>query len=388
MRASDAGARSRPIGSGAVASGHMGRDGPKASPFIPCADASCADRRVRAFVYRPPVPAMDPSPMISIGTTPSDAMIGAVELAPILDDDGVVVDHLVTWSTGMAATLMFGDLGAARGRRVGELDQRRSDFFRQLLDRLQGHATMGLDLRMLERLMRVLLTALPDGGVSIVFARIDAPVASAGDSDNDATRQAERIRTMLGVLTDGVAMYEPIRDPAGSIVDFVCLEMSDADPVLPADEQIGRRLLELYPEAADNGTFAGYRGAMDSGEPWVPEPVRYQRSDQHYVYRLRAVAAGDQLVISWRDTLVEGDPLDAVPSGEPLTPRQVEILQAISDGRSTADIAADAFLSPFTVRNEVRRILAKLGVRTRAEAVAVGISQRLITTRTSDRDPG
>jgi two-component system response regulator DesR len=53
----------------------------------------------------------------------------------------------------------------------------------------------------------------------------------------------------------------------------------------------------------------------------------------------------------------------------PLSNREREILDACAEGLSTAELAAQFWLSEGTVRNRVSEILGKLGVRTRAEAV-------------------
>lgn len=53
-----------------------------------------------------------------------------------------------------------------------------------------------------------------------------------------------------------------------------------------------------------------------------------------------------------------------------LTAREVDVLSLLAEGRSNADIAAVLFVSPKTARNHVSSILGKLGVTTRAEAVA------------------
>lgn len=53
-----------------------------------------------------------------------------------------------------------------------------------------------------------------------------------------------------------------------------------------------------------------------------------------------------------------------------LTAREVDVLSLLAKGRSNADIAAALFVSPKTARNHVSSILGKLGVTTRAEAVA------------------
>src|SRR6476469_2936650 len=69
--------------------------------------------------------------------------------------------------------------------------------------------------------------------------------------------------------------------------------------------------------------------------------------------------------------LLEGHPHDS-PTAPPrqLTPRQVEVLRLLEQGRSTKQIAATLHLSPETVRNHVRRLFRALGVNTRLEAVA------------------
>jgi DNA-binding NarL/FixJ family response regulator len=61
-----------------------------------------------------------------------------------------------------------------------------------------------------------------------------------------------------------------------------------------------------------------------------------------------------------------------------LTPREIEILRELAAGRSTSEIAEALFISPLTVRSHVKSILAKLGVRSKLEAVTVALRQGLI----------
>ena len=69
--------------------------------------------------------------------------------------------------------------------------------------------------------------------------------------------------------------------------------------------------------------------------------------------------------------LIEERPDDSPTAPPPnLTPRQVEVLRLLEQGRSTKQIAAELHLSPETVRNHVRRLFRALGVNTRLEAVA------------------
>jgi DNA-binding NarL/FixJ family response regulator len=59
---------------------------------------------------------------------------------------------------------------------------------------------------------------------------------------------------------------------------------------------------------------------------------------------------------------------DQRPSG--LSDREFEVMDLIARGRSNSEVASQLFLSEKTVKNHVNRIYAKLGVKTRGEAIA------------------
>ncbi len=63
---------------------------------------------------------------------------------------------------------------------------------------------------------------------------------------------------------------------------------------------------------------------------------------------------------------------------EPLTAGESEVLHLLAQGKSYAAIAGEVHLSLDGVRTRIRRIYEKLHVHTRSEAVAKGLSQRLI----------
>ena len=54
-----------------------------------------------------------------------------------------------------------------------------------------------------------------------------------------------------------------------------------------------------------------------------------------------------------------------------LTPRERAVLAALAQGQRAETIAAAAFLSEATVRSQIRGVLAKLGVNSQLEAVAL-----------------
>ncbi|MGJ9406547.1 response regulator [Nesterenkonia aurantiaca] len=68
---------------------------------------------------------------------------------------------------------------------------------------------------------------------------------------------------------------------------------------------------------------------------------------------------------------------DGVPR-EPLTQRETEMLFAVAEGLSNAEIAAKFFLSEATVKTHVRRILTKLQLRDRVQAVVYVFQTGLI----------
>jgi DNA-binding NarL/FixJ family response regulator len=66
-----------------------------------------------------------------------------------------------------------------------------------------------------------------------------------------------------------------------------------------------------------------------------------------------------------------------------LTKREVEVLEQLALGRTQPQIAAELVISPKTVASHVQRLLAKLGVHSRAQAVAVAYQSSVIAGPTS-----
>lgn len=67
-----------------------------------------------------------------------------------------------------------------------------------------------------------------------------------------------------------------------------------------------------------------------------------------------------------------------MPSGEPLTARESEILALLAEGGGNKEIASRLHISEHTVKFHVSSILAKLGASTRTDAVARGYRDGLI----------
>ncbi|WP_442862021.1 response regulator [Arthrobacter sp. H-02-3] len=124
---------------------------------------------------------------------------------------------------------------------------------------------------------------------------------------------------------------------------------------------------------------------------------------------VRVVASGDAVVaprVTQRllETYVRGAaPAGAAPSGvdgggpagnparpardpllEGLTPRETEMLGAMAEGLSNAEIAHRYFLSEATVKTHVRRILTKLHLRDRVQAVVYAYETGLVVPSNAD----
>lgn len=61
-----------------------------------------------------------------------------------------------------------------------------------------------------------------------------------------------------------------------------------------------------------------------------------------------------------------------------LSPRELEVLQLVAEGRGYADVAATSCLALNTVRNHMQSVLRKLEVHSRMEAVALAVQEGAI----------
>ncbi|WP_063126384.1 response regulator [Nocardia fusca] len=177
-----------------------------------------------------------------------------------------------------------------------------------------------------------------------------------GEADNGATAVARAAE-----LTPDVVLMD-VRMP---VVDGV----TATGRILEADH--GTRVLVMttfdLDEHALGALRAGASGFLLKDTP--PEDL---------ISAIRSVAAGDAVVspkVTKRllDRLIAEEP---TPSRDPeilqvLTAREREVLEQIAAGRSNAEIAGQLFLSEATVKTHVGRVLTKLGLRDRVQAVVL-----------------
>ena len=113
-------------------------------------------------------------------------------------------------------------------------------------------------------------------------------------------------------------------------------------------------------------------------------------SPDRLVEAVRTVAAGEALLGPETtrlliDRFIAGPAPNAPPPLEvaTLTDRELEVLKLVSEGLSNAEIAARIYVSEGTVKTHVARILSKLGLRDRVQAVVFAFETGLV--RAGDR---
>ena len=74
--------------------------------------------------------------------------------------------------------------------------------------------------------------------------------------------------------------------------------------------------------------------------------------------------------------------VDKITTSQVLSEREIQVLGWVRDGKTNQDIAQILDISPLTVKNHMQKILRKLKVSNRAQAVAKAIAARIM----SDRD--
>jgi DNA-binding NarL/FixJ family response regulator len=91
---------------------------------------------------------------------------------------------------------------------------------------------------------------------------------------------------------------------------------------------------------------------------------------------IRSAARGESVLSPSVATRVLGRM--RAPAEEALSPRELEILQAVARGLSNKDIGRELYVSEATVKTHLLRVFSKLGVDDRTAAVTVALERGII----------
>lgn len=216
--------------------------------------------------------------------------------------------------------------------------------------------------------------AARDGGIRVVVADDQAIVRDGLATVLDLVPEIE----VVGTAADGAEAVALAVTRRADVV-LMDLRMPGVDGVAATAQLATARpeaaVLVLTTYADDASVVAalraGARGYLtkDAGRAELTAAVRAVARGQTTF----AAEVGARLI----DSLVAGAP---PPPGRgeqlsarfpALTPREAEVLALIGDGLSNAEIAARLFVGMSTVKSHVNAVFAKLGVRDRAQAIAL-----------------
>ena len=105
---------------------------------------------------------------------------------------------------------------------------------------------------------------------------------------------------------------------------------------------------------------------------------------------VRVVAAGEALLapaITRRLISEFARPRPSAPSAQSLpalTPRETQVLRLVAEGLSNPEIAARLVVTEETVKTHVSRVLSKLGLRDRTQAVVAAYESGLVVPRSRE----
>ncbi|GID28947.1 response regulator [Paractinoplanes brasiliensis] len=116
-------------------------------------------------------------------------------------------------------------------------------------------------------------------------------------------------------------------------------------------------------------------------------------SPEHLITAIRVVAAGEALLDPAITTRVisafAGQPGPRPPAElSELTPREAEVLRLVARGLSNGEIAAALTVGEATVKTHVARVLMKLGLRDRVQAVVFAYESGLVRAGSRDQNLG
>ena len=215
--------------------------------------------------------------------------------------------------------------------------------------------------------------------------------ATARQRNDDVEGQAHwhANRAPGGVPDDGYAQvfWTAFRRSANAMfvagLDRRIVAVNDAGTALAgrsADALTGERMTTLLDDPAEAPDDAVWRAQVLRGESFGRR--RFRRPDgstRDVDFAMRATGGGGTvLVLGVCIRNRAGRRSEPAHEPAPLTTREKEIVGRIALGEVTPDICAALHIAPDTVRTHVRNAMAKTGARTRAQLIAIALTEGLL----------
>jgi DNA-binding NarL/FixJ family response regulator len=323
-------------------------------------------------------PEVDDASVVGAGAGATDVEVASVlgvDVAPLASDDGAV---LVTVPVRAVVKGVVGSLTASSP----SLDHARCGLvlINTSLDGEKNRVTRGFD-RLFET--RSLgkpsergianggswvsgMSRMGEGGLEPALGH-GRPVLLA-DGDEEA-------RTALAALLDnaGFDVIEATTGedalavarqlvPSAVILEIPLGDLSGYEVCRALREELGDELPILFVSGTRTESYDRVVGLIVGADDYMVKPY-----------------APDELLARVR-RLVHRSRLTVARAASRLTPRELEVLELLADGRSPQEISAGLFISAKTVSTHIEHIFTKLGVNSRSQAVALAYRDGLVTT--------
>jgi DNA-binding NarL/FixJ family response regulator len=172
--------------------------------------------------------------------------------------------------------------------------------------------------------------------LSTALERAGYPTQHAGTGEEalEAARRQQPAVVIMETHLPGVSGYEILRE---------------------LRERYGNDLPIIFVSAPRTDETDRVAGLLLGADDYLVKPIRFD----HLLARVRRLVAHAASL--------------AEPVASRLTPREQEVLALLAEGLEQNDIANRLFITPKTVSKHIERILGKLGVHNRTQAVALAL---------------
>ncbi|HEY3608506.1 MAG TPA: response regulator transcription factor [Pseudonocardiaceae bacterium] len=189
--------------------------------------------------------------------------------------------------------------------------------------------------------------------------------------------------TVVGTACDGADAVRTCRELSPDVVlmDVRMPGMDGIEATRQLASQDGPRVIVLTTFDLDDYVYDALRAGASG---FLLKDV----TAEHLFDAVRVVAAGEALLAPTVTRRLIGEFARQHPQAAPptaalatLTPRETQVLRLVAEGLSNPEIAARLVVTEETVKTHVSRVLGKLGLRDRTQAVVTAYETGLVVPR-------
>jgi DNA-binding NarL/FixJ family response regulator len=195
-----------------------------------------------------------------------------------------------------------------------------------------------------------------DSAGAILIADPDAPTRK------ELAQVFERAGLRTAQAANGQEALELLRAdrPAAAILDPALAGVTGYELCRILRDRFGESVAIVFVSGNRTEPYDRVGGLLLGGDDYVAKPF-----------------AADELVARVRRLIRRSDATPPITASR-LTKRELEVLRLLADGLTQAEIASKLVISQKTVGSHIERILSKLGVRSRTQAVALAFREDLV----------